>query len=77
MLKEEDYALEARQRLAEVDAELRRIGYDPGEHERIRQAEQVERSAEDEMRTLEKHRQPWRRSNVKLPSWSARWRPAC
>ena len=54
MLKEEDYALEARQRLAEVDAELRRIGYDPGEHERIRQAEQVERSAEDEMRTLEK-----------------------
>ena len=54
MLQEEDYAHEAHQRLAEVDAELRGIGYDPGEHERIRLAEQAERAAEDEMRTLEK-----------------------
>jgi exonuclease SbcC len=53
-LEQGAYALEARQRLEAIDQELRQIGYDPQEHERLRQAEQAARSAEDEMRTLEK-----------------------
>ncbi len=48
------YAQEARQLLEAIDQELRQIGYDPQEHERLRQAEQTARPVETEMRTLEK-----------------------
>jgi DNA repair protein SbcC/Rad50 len=55
-LEQENYAQEARARLAQVDDELRQIGYDPDQHEQARQAELVQRAAENEMRTLEKAR---------------------
>jgi exonuclease SbcC len=53
LLEREAYALEARRRLAEIDEELRQIGYDPGEHDRARAAELAGQPAEAELRTLE------------------------
>ncbi len=53
-LEQEQYAPQARAQLAQIDAELRQIGYDPELHERARQAEQEARAVEDEMRALEK-----------------------
>ena len=52
-LQTERYAKEARQRLAEIDAELRAIGYEAAEHDRLRQAELTGREAEATMRQLE------------------------
>src|SRR5690606_26433691 len=45
-LENEDFAHDARRRLAEIDDELRQIGYDAAEHDRIRQAEMQGRSAQ-------------------------------
>ncbi len=47
------FALEARQQIAEVDAALGRLGYDPQAHAAARLAEQQARSAEQALRQLE------------------------
>jgi len=53
LLDEGRYGTEARTRLAEVDAELQSLGYDPASHEAVRQAELGGRAAEAELRKLE------------------------
>jgi exonuclease SbcC len=53
-LEKETYAPEARQDLAEIDAELKEIGYDTAAHDKLRQSEAEARSSEVEIRTLEK-----------------------
>jgi exonuclease SbcC len=55
-LKEETFAPEARARLAEIDTELKAIGYDAAQHDAIRRAEQAGREAEGELRALENAR---------------------
>jgi exonuclease SbcC len=55
-LQDETFAPEARDRLAEVQAELDQIGYDPTAHEVTRRTVGEGRTAESEMRTLEKAR---------------------
>lgn len=52
-LAEEDFALEARAELAEVDAAAKALGYDAAAHEGVRREEQAARSAENAMRALE------------------------
>ena len=52
-LEQESYAPEARQRLAEVDAELKAIGYDAAEHDAVRKAEIQGRTSEARLRALE------------------------
>ena len=52
-LSQEAFAPEARQALAEVDAELKEIGYDAASHDQVRQRESAGRSAEAELRQLE------------------------
>lgn len=52
-LAEEDYAHEARAALAQIDAELKEIGYDAAEHDRIRRLAQVNQ-AETDLRDLER-----------------------
>jgi exonuclease SbcC len=52
-LKAENFALEARTKLAEIDQELKKIGYDAAEHDRVRKAELDSRTSEDELRALE------------------------
>jgi len=47
------YALEARQKLAEIDAALERLGYDPQAHAAARLTEQQARPAEQALRQLE------------------------
>lgn len=54
MLESENFALPARQALTEIDAELRKIGYDPAVHEAARRAEAAGRSIDEEQRALEK-----------------------
>ncbi len=54
MLEKEDFALPSRQRLAEIDAELRKIGYDATAHEAARRAESAGRASDEEQRALEK-----------------------
>ncbi len=53
-LREANFALNARQKLAEVDAELKVIGYDAAAHEAVRQAELNGRASETELRALDK-----------------------
>ena len=53
-LQQESYASEWRARLAQIDAELKEIGYDAAAHDAIRQAETEGRASEAAMRTLEK-----------------------
>jgi len=55
-LDEASYEPEARRRLAELDAELAALGYDPAAHEAARQAEEAGRAAEAALRDLEKAR---------------------
>jgi len=55
-LQDETYALEARRALAQIDAELKAIGYDPQAHEAARQAEKEGRESEERLRLLEKAR---------------------
>ena len=52
----EDFAQDARKSLAEMDAELKKLGYDAAEHDAARQRESELRSAEDDFRTLENAR---------------------
>jgi exonuclease SbcC len=54
ILEAESYAQEARTVLAEIDAELKEIGYDAVEHDTIRRVELDGRSAEEEFRSLER-----------------------
>lgn len=53
LLNDGSYALEARRVLAELDAELKKTGYDPARHETARQDEIAARAAEGDMRALE------------------------
>jgi exonuclease SbcC len=53
-LRSEDFAIEVRSRLAEVDIELKALGYDAAEHDKIRLREQTGRASEDDLRTLER-----------------------
>ena len=55
-LELETFAAKARAQLAEIDAELKAIGYDAAAHDADRRAEAVGRATENEMRTLEKAR---------------------
>jgi len=52
-LQEESFAGEARARLAEIDAQCRKLGYDPAAHEAVRRQEQAGRAAEEALRQLE------------------------
>ena len=56
ILSEESFAKEARIQLADVDAELKKLGYDAAAHDAARQLESELRSAEDDFRTLENSR---------------------
>jgi exonuclease SbcC len=53
VLTSESFSGEARELLAQVDAELKNIGYDAAAHDLCRQEEAATRSAEDEIRRLE------------------------
>jgi exonuclease SbcC len=53
-LEKEDFAGEARQRLAAIDVELKSIGYDAAAHDAARRLESYGRAAETELRALEK-----------------------
>jgi exonuclease SbcC len=53
-LEKEEFASEARSQLAEINSELRAIGYDAPAHDRIRQAEKDARSSQSEMLALER-----------------------
>jgi exonuclease SbcC len=55
-LESETYAPEARQRLTEIDAALKKTGYDAAAHDALRQAEEGGRASEGELRALEKAR---------------------
>jgi DNA repair protein SbcC/Rad50 len=55
-LEREVFAPDAHARLAEVDAELKAIGYDAAAHDQARRAELSGRASEDELRSLEKAR---------------------
>jgi DNA repair protein SbcC/Rad50 len=56
MLGKENYAHEARQSLAEIDAELKEIGYDAASHDAVRREEIAQRVYEDELHALERAR---------------------
>lgn len=56
LLAREAYALEARAELAQIDAELRAIGYDAEAHDRIRQQELAGQESEAARRTLDQAR---------------------
>ncbi len=56
ILAKENFAQKARKSLADVDAELKKLGYDPAAHDAARQLESELRSAEDDFRTLENSR---------------------
>ncbi len=54
LLEKDGMAPQAREMLAEIDAELAEIGYDTAAHDAVRQAELDGRSAEEEQRALDK-----------------------
>jgi exonuclease SbcC len=53
-LNEDDFALDARAALAQIDAELKEIGYDAAEHDRIRRAVADGQTTETALRQLER-----------------------
>jgi exonuclease SbcC len=53
-LQAEDFAPEARLRLAEIDGELKAIGYDAAAHDAVRRSEAEGRQSETRLRELEK-----------------------
>ena len=55
-LKKENYAAQARLQLAEIDGELKKIGYDAAAHDAARQAEEAGRGSETALRELEQAR---------------------
>jgi exonuclease SbcC len=56
MLKDENYAPQARQFLAQIDSELMEIGYDAVAHDAVRKAEETGRASEAALRDLERAR---------------------
>ena len=65
VLKSENYALEARKQLAEIDAGLKAIGYDASEHDALRKQLAESTHIEEEYHALERSRaalQPLERS---------------
>ncbi len=56
ILADGNYAPEARSRLAEIDVELKAIGYDAAAHDNTRRAETAGRAAEEEYRELDNAR---------------------
>ncbi|NPV84462.1 MAG: SMC family ATPase [Anaerolineae bacterium] len=56
VLEEGDYAHKARTELAQIDASMKEMGYDPAAHEAVRIAEQEHRSSEEQYRLLENAR---------------------
>lgn len=52
-LEKGEFAAEARQALAAIDADLKEIGYDAAQHDKVRTEEQAARAAEGELRALE------------------------
>ena len=48
-----NFAVDARAALAEIDAQLKQLGYDPAAHEQLRHAEQQSRPIDEQMRLLE------------------------
>jgi exonuclease SbcC len=56
LLEQEAYAEHARRELAQIDAELKAIGYDAAEHDAARQAELQGRAADADLRRLENAR---------------------
>ncbi len=74
ILQAEDFALEARATLSEVDAALKELGYDASAHDAVRRAEQVGRAAEDQLRQVEAARAglaPLEREIARLDQQSA------
>jgi exonuclease SbcC len=55
-LKEEDFALDARQKLAEINAQLKELGYDASAHEAVKKAERDGRASQEAWVALEKAR---------------------
>jgi exonuclease SbcC len=53
-LESSNFAKEARLQLAEIDAELKEIGYDAAAHDAVRQEEEIGRASEIRVRDLEK-----------------------
>jgi exonuclease SbcC len=56
ILASESFSVEARQLLAQIDVELKTIGYDAAAHDVCRRQEAISRSAEGEFRALESAR---------------------
>ncbi|MBT3338660.1 MAG: SMC family ATPase [Anaerolineae bacterium] len=56
IIVEENFAKEFRAQLADVNAELKKLGYDAAAHDAARQQEKEQRAAEDDFRTLENSR---------------------
>jgi exonuclease SbcC len=54
LLDEASYAADARAKLAEIDAELKSIGYDAAAHDAARKRELGERKAQDDLHALER-----------------------
>jgi exonuclease SbcC len=54
VLREEDFAHEARSALAVIDAESKALGYDAAAHDALRKAEVDARGVEEDLRALEK-----------------------
>ncbi len=55
-LNQENFALEARQQLAEIDAQLKELGYDAAAHEAVKKAELEGRASQEAWVALEKAR---------------------
>ena len=53
-LKENDYAHEARQQLAALDEEMKKLGYDPQLHESVRKAEKEGRASQEAWTAIQK-----------------------
>jgi DNA repair protein SbcC/Rad50 len=71
LLSGEDFALEARALLAEIDAQAKALGYDTATHDAVRKSEQAGRASEGELRALEAARaslQPLERQISELES---------
>ena len=56
ILTSKSFSAEARQLLAQIDVELKAIGYDAAAHDACRRQEALSRSAEGEFRDLESAR---------------------
>lgn len=53
-LEQDAFAVEIRANLAEIDAELKTVGYDAAQHDIVRRAEREGRAAGEQFRTLER-----------------------